>query len=237
MFDFSNQVVIITGASGNLGGAVAARFREGGASLVLVDRTADRLAEAYPELAADPKHFLAGADLTSPEAVNAVVAQTIAKFGRVDVLVNTVGGFRAGKPLHETPLDTFDFMMNLNARTVYIAAQAVLPPMLARGYGKIVSIAARPGLEGRANQAAYAASKAAILRLTESMASEYKLKGINVNAVIPGTIDTPQNRSAMPDADVSKWVQPESLADVIAFLASDLARDVNGVGLAVVGKS
>jgi NAD(P)-dependent dehydrogenase (short-subunit alcohol dehydrogenase family) len=155
----------------------------------------------------------------------------------VDVLVNTVGGFRAGTPLHETPLETFDFMMNLNARTVYIAARAVLPPMLARGYGKIISIAARPGLEGRANQAAYAASKAAVLRLTESMAAEYKMKGINVNAVIPGTIDTPQNRAAMPDAEVSKWVQPESLADVIAFLASDLARDVHGVGLEVVGRS
>jgi NAD(P)-dependent dehydrogenase (short-subunit alcohol dehydrogenase family) len=92
-------------------------------------------------------------------------------------------------------------------------------------------------LEGRANQAAYAASKAAVLRLTESMAAEYKMKGINVNAVIPGTIDTPQNRAAMPDAEVSKWVQPESLADVIAFLASDLARDVHGVGLEVVGRS
>ncbi|NUM48437.1 MAG: SDR family NAD(P)-dependent oxidoreductase [Anaerolineales bacterium] len=237
MFDFSNQVVMITGASGNLGGALAARFREGGASLVLVDRTADRLAEAYPELANNPHHFLAGADLTNAVAVNAVVAQTMARFGRVDVLVNTVGGFRAGTPLHETPLETFDFMINLNARTVYIAAQAVLPNMLAQGRGKIISIAARPGLEGRANQAAYSASKAAVLRLTESMAAEYRMLGINVNAVIPGTIDTPQNRAATPDADVSKWVQPESLADVIAFLASDLARDVHGVGLAVVGRS
>ena len=237
MFDFSNQVVIITGASGNLGGALAARFRESGATLVLVDRTADKLAQAYPELANNPQHFLVGADLTNADAVKAVVEQTVARFGRVDVLVNTVGGFRAGTPLHETPLDTFDFMLNLNARTVYIAAQAGLPHMLARGYGKIVSIAARPGLEGRANQAAYSASKAAVLRLTESMAAEYRMQGINVNAIIPGTLDTPQNRAAMPDADVSNWVQPESLADVIAFLASDLARDVHGVALAVVGRS
>ncbi|GAB4578067.1 MAG: SDR family oxidoreductase [Anaerolineales bacterium] len=237
MFDFSNQVVIITGASGNLGGALAARFREAGASLVLVDRTAEKLAQAYPELANNPQHFLAGADLTNADAVKAVVEQAVARFGQVDVLVNAVGGFRAGTPLHETPLETFDFMMNLNARTVYIAAQAVLPHMLARGRGKIINIAARPGLEGRANQAAYSASKAAVLRLTESMAAEYRMQGINVNAVIPGTLDTPQNRAAMPDADVHKWVQPESLADVIAFLASDLARDVHGVGLAVVGRS
>lgn len=236
-FDFSNQVVIITGASGNLGGAVAERFRVAGASLVLVDRTAEKLAQAYPDLANDPHHFLAGADLTSADAVKAVVAQTVERFGRVDVLVNTVGGFRAGTPLHETPLETFDFMVNLNARTVYIAAQAVIPHMLAQGHGKIISIAARPGLEGRANQAAYSASKAAVLRLTESMAAEYRMHGINVNAIIPGTIDTPQNRAAMPDADTSKWVQPESLADVIAFLASNEARDVHGVALAVVGRS
>ncbi len=236
-FDFSNQVVLITGASGNLGNALVNRFREAGASLVLVERNADKLIHAFPDLADDPHHLIAEADLTSADAVKTVVGQTIAKFGRVDVLINTVGGFRAGTPLHETPLDTFDFMINLNARTVYIAAQAVLPNMLAQGHGKIISIAARPGLEGRANQAAYAASKAAILRLTESMAAEYRMLGINVNAVIPGTIDTPQNRAAMPDADVSKWVQPESLADVIAFLASDLARDVHGVGLAVVGRS
>lgn len=237
MFDFSNQIVIITGASGNLGSALAERFRAAGAKLVLVERNPDKLRQAFPELADDPNHFLAGADLTHADAVKAVVEETVAKFGRVDVLVNTVGGFRTGTPLHETPLDALDFMMNLNARTVYIAAQAVLPHMLAQGRGKIVSIAARPGLEGRANQAAYSASKAAVLRLTESMAAEYRMQGINVNAVIPGTIDTPQNRAAMPDSDFSKWVQPESLADVIAFLASDRARDVHGVGLAVVGRS
>ena len=237
MFDFSNQVVIITGASGNLGSAVVEQFRSAGAKLILVERNADKLKQAFPDLADDPNHLIAGADLTNADAVKSVVEQTVSKFGRIDVLVNTVGGFRAGTPLHETPLDTFDFLINLNARTVYIAAQAVLPTMLAQGRGKIISVAARPGLEGRANQAAYSASKAAVLRLTESMAAEYRMQGINVNAIIPGTIDTPQNRAAMPDADFSKWVQPESLADVIAFLASELARDVHGVALAVVGKS
>jgi len=237
MFDFSNQVVIITGASGNLGNALVERFRAAGAKLVLVERNAGKLKQAYPDLADHPDHSIAGADLTNAEAMKAAVDATIARFGRVDVLVNTVGGFRAGTPLHETPLDTFDFLMNLNARTVYIAAQAVLPTMLAQGRGKIISIAARPGLEGRANQAAYSASKAAVLRLTESMAAEYRMQNINVNCIIPGTIDTPQNRTAMPDSDFSKWVQPESLADVVAFLASDLARDVHGVALSVVGKS
>jgi len=237
MFDFSNQVIIVTGASGNLGRAVVELFQSAGASLVLVERNADKLKQAFPDLAGDPHHLIASADLTDAEAVKSVVAQTVAQFGRVDALVNTVGGFRAGTPLHETPMDTFDFLLNLNARTVYIAAQAVLPTMLAQGNGKIISVAARPGLEGRANQAAYSASKAAVLRLTESMAAEYRMQGIHVNAIIPGTIDTPQNRAAMPDADFGKWVQPESLAGVIAFLASDLAQDVHGVALAVVGRS
>ena len=237
MFDFSNQVFVITGASGNLGSALVERFRSAGAKLVLVERNTDKLKQAFPDLADVPNHYIAGADLTNADAVKAVVEQTIARFGRVDVLVNTVGGFRAGTPLHETPLDTFDFMINLNARTVYIAAQAVMPKMLAQGRGKIISIAARPGLEGRANQAAYSASKAAVIRLTESMAAEYRTQGINVNCIIPGTIDTPQNRAATTDANFSHLVQPESIADVIAFLASDLARDVHGVTLPVVGKS
>lgn len=237
MFDFSNQVVIITGATGNLGRALVERFHTAGARLVLVERNPDKLKQAYPELDGHPDHLLTAADLTDAEAVQAAVSAALDRFGRVDVLVNTVGGFRAGTPLHETPLDTFDFLMNLNARSVYIAAQAALPAMLAQGRGKIINIAARPGLEGRANQAAYSASKAAVLRLTESMAAEYRMHGINVNAIIPGTIDTPQNRAATPDADFRRWVQPESVADVIAFLASDLARDVHGAALAVLGKS
>jgi len=237
MFDFSNQVVIITGASGNLGSSLVQRFKEAGANLVLVERNAEKLKRAYPELADDSKHLIAGADLTNVDAVKAAVEGAVAHFGQIDVLVNTVGGFRAGTPLHETPLDTFDFLVNLNARTVYIAAQAVLPTMLTQGRGKIISIAARPGLEGRENQAAYSASKAAVIRLTESMAAEYRMQGINVNCIVPGKIDTPQNRSANPEADFKQWVQPESFADVIAFLASDLARDVHGVALPVIGKS
>jgi NAD(P)-dependent dehydrogenase (short-subunit alcohol dehydrogenase family) len=237
MFDFSNQVVMVTGASGNLGRALVERFYQAGAKMVLLERNPDKLQLAFPDLANQLEHLIAGADLTKMEAVQAVVEEVVLKFGRVDVLINTVGGFRAGTPLHETPLDTFDFLMNLNARTVYIAAQAVLPTMLAQGSGKIISVAARPGLEGRENQAAYSASKAAVIRLTESMSAEYRMQGINVNCIVPGTIDTPQNRSANPDADYTRWVQPESLSDVIAFLASDLARDVHGVTLPVVGKS
>ncbi|MCA9923248.1 MAG: SDR family NAD(P)-dependent oxidoreductase, partial [Anaerolineales bacterium] len=138
-------------------------------------------------------------------------------------------------PLHETPPETFDFMMKLNAATVFNTNQAVIPHMIRQGSGKIVNVAAGAGLAGRPKMAAYSASKAAVIRLTESASAEVKAHGINVNCILPGTIDTPQNRAAMPNANFDKWVQPESLADVIAFLASEAARDVHGTAVPVYG--
>ena len=152
------------------------------------------------------------------------------------MLVNTVGGYRAGAPLHETDIETWDFMLKLNARSIFIASKKVIPHMLDQGSGKIVNLAARPGLAGQAGMAAYSASKAAVVRLTESMAAELKAQGINVNCIIPGTIDTLPNREAMPDADFSAWVTPESLANVILFLCSHAARDIHGAAVTRVRK-
>jgi NAD(P)-dependent dehydrogenase (short-subunit alcohol dehydrogenase family) len=206
--------------------------------LALVDRGEQRLRQAFPDLVGSPDYLLVNcADLMDEGAVEASVSEAILHFSRIDVLVNTVGGFRAGKMLHETPLETWDFLLNLNARSVFIACRKVIPHMLNQGSGKIVNVAARPGLKGQAGMAAYSASKSAVIRLTESMAAELKDKGINVNCIIPGTIDTPQNREALPDADYSTWVAPESLADVILFLTSDAARDVHGAALPVHGRS
>jgi NAD(P)-dependent dehydrogenase (short-subunit alcohol dehydrogenase family) len=237
MFDFSGKVVIVTGSSGNLGSAVARAFLTAGANLVLVDRAADRLRENFPEIAASPDHLLAEADLINPAAVQNMVGAAVERFGRIDALANTVGGYRAGTPLHETPLDTLDFMLDLNARTVFILGQALAPQMIQQGYGKIVTVAARAGLEGKKNMAAYSAAKSAAIRLTESMSAELKAFGINVNCVLPGTIDTPQNRAEMPNADFGKWVSPQALADAILFLASDAARAIHGVALPVYGLS
>ena len=195
MFDFSNQVVMITGASGNVGSAVGRAFFNSGARLALIDRHLDLLKKAFPEMVNLSECFLSEcADLTDPEEVNPVVEATLNYFGRVDVLVNTVGGYRAGAPLHETDLQTWEFMMNLNARTVFVVSQAVIPQMLKQVNGKIIHLAARPGLQGRANAAAYSASKAAVIRLTESASEELKSQGINFKCIIPGTIDTLQNR-------------------------------------------
>ena len=238
MFDFSNKIVMVSGAIGNLGVVLAQTFQASGAKLALVDRGEDRLREAFPDLVGLPDYLLVNcADLMDEGAVEASVSEAIQHFGRIDVLVNTVGGFRAGKMLHETPIETWDFLLNLNARSVFIACHKVIPRMLNQGSGKIVNVADRPGIEGQAGMAAYSASKSAVIRLTESMAAELKDHGVNVNCVIPGTIDTPQNRETMPDADYSTWVTPESLADVIQFLSSEAARDVHGAALPVYGRS
>ncbi len=237
MFNFKDKVIIVTGASGNLGAAVARAFHAGGGKLALAERDAKRLAEILPDLIASPDCLFPGSvDLTDEDAVAQFTQQVMNQWGRIDVLVNTVGGYRAGTPLHETPLETWDFMMNLNAKTVFIASKAAIPHMLAGGRGgKIISIAAKAGLAGTANHSAYNASKSAVIRLTESLSAELKGHGINVNCILPGTIDTPQNRSAMPNADTSKWVATESLADVILFLASDYARDIHGAAVPVYG--
>jgi NAD(P)-dependent dehydrogenase (short-subunit alcohol dehydrogenase family) len=238
MNNLSNQVAIVTGAAGNLGKAVVDSFLNHGVNVVCVDYEVERLQQVYSPAAGPANHlFVLSADLTKQEDAKRVVAETLERFGRIDILVNTVGGYRAGTPLHETPVETWDGMLNLNARTVFLTSQAVIPHMIEQGTGKIVSIAARPGLSGRANMAAYSASKSVVVRLTESMSAELKNFGIRVNCIIPGTIDTPQNREEMPDADVQRWVKPESLADVVIFLCSEAARDIQGAAVPVYGRS
>ena len=229
--DLSNTVAIITGAAGNLGAAVAARFTRAGARTALVDHTPNRL-ERLHETRPD-RLLLADVDLTSEDSVRAMVATARDRFGRVDALVHTVGGFRGGTPLEDEALSTWDRLMTVNLRTTVLTCRAVLPAMRDQGGGAIVTVSAGAALSGPAGLAAYSAAKAAVLRLTESLSAEVKAQGIRVNSVLPGTIDTPQNRQAMPDADPSAWVRPEAIADVIAFLVSDAGRAITGAAIPV----
>lgn len=174
-------------------------------------------------------------DLTQQAAVQGMVVRALERYGRIEVLVNTVGGYRGGTPAHETSLQDWEYMLDLNARTALIISQAVVPVMLNQGYGKIVHFGSRAALQGSARAAAYSASKSAVVRLTESLAAAVKRQGVNVNCVLPGTIDTPQNREEMPNADQSRWVAPEALADVILFLTSDAARAIHGAAVPVYG--
>ncbi|MBC7227572.1 MAG: SDR family oxidoreductase [Thermoflexales bacterium] len=236
MEDFSDRVVMITGAAGNLGSAVARAFRAAGARLILVDRAPDRLPALFPDLADSPDHYLAtSVDLTDPDVAEATVREALRRRGRIDVLVHTVGSYRGGQPVHETPLETWQALFDLNVRTALTVTRAVVPVMVSQGAGRIIYVAAKAALEGGKNTAAYSAAKSALLRLTESLAAELRGTGVTVNCVLPSTIDTPQNRAAMPKADPARWVKPEAIADVILFLASDAARAVHGAAIPVYG--
>ena len=237
MSGLKDKVMIITGAAGNLGRAVAACVQAQGARMVLVERSVEHLKAAYGELKGSDQHWLAGdVDMTDPKAVNAMAAEAHKRFGRLDGLVNTVGGFRGGKPVHEADLAEWDFMYDINVRTALHACRAVIPYMLQAQRGRIVNVASRNAFQGSPNYAAYSAAKTAVLRLTESLAGELKTRGINVNCIVPGTIDTPQNREAMPKADTARWVTPEAIADVFLFLASPASRSITGASIPVTGK-
>jgi NAD(P)-dependent dehydrogenase (short-subunit alcohol dehydrogenase family) len=165
-----------------------------------------------------------------------MVAQAL-QHGPLDALVHLVGGFSGGSPLTETSDQTWDGMINVNLRTAFYAMRAVLRPMTAAGRGRIVAVGARMAVEPSPNFAAYAVSKAALVALVRNVAAEGKKSGITANIVLPSIIDTPQNRKAMPDADYSKWVRPESIAKLIVWLASDAAADTIGAVIPIYGRA
>lgn len=230
------RTIMITGATGNLGRAVAAAFAGQGAQLALVGHSPEKL---LTEFGGDtPDRLLIAANLLDRAEVDAGVEMAIAKFGAIDVLCNLAGGFRMGEAVHETSDGNWDFMFDVNTRTLLHMARAVVPRMIARGAGgKIVNVGAFAAQKGVAEMGAYIAAKSSVIRLTEAMAAELRQQGINVNCVLPTIIDTPENRAAMPNADPSKWVDPNDLASVIAFLASDAARAIHGAALPVTGLS
>ena len=192
----------------------------------------DRLYERFPDLRDDRNHIcLQNADLSEEAAAAGLVAQTMDAFGRIDVLVNIVGGWDAGLPVHETSVETWNTMLRLNATVAFMMSRAVIPTMLEVGGGAIVNIGAKPGLRSNGNDAAYSASKSAVLRLTESMSEEYKRRGIRVNAVLPSTIATEEQYAEDPNAGVT----PTQLGRVIAFLASDAGAAIHGALIPVFG--
>jgi NAD(P)-dependent dehydrogenase (short-subunit alcohol dehydrogenase family) len=233
--EMATRVVMITGAAGNLGRAVAQAFAQAGDALVLVGRTRESLVRAYGE--ETPQRLFAAADLLAPAQLDAAVRLAVQRLGGIDVLCNIAGGFQMGPAVHETSDESWDLMMDLNVRTAMHTARAVVPHMLDRGRGKIVNVGANAATKGAAKMGAYIASKASVLRLTETMAAELRERGINVNCVMPSIIDTPENRAAMPGVDPARWVKPEQLAQVISFLASDAASALHGACIPVVGLS
>jgi NAD(P)-dependent dehydrogenase (short-subunit alcohol dehydrogenase family) len=233
--DFNERVVLVTGAAGNLGRAVAQAFAQRGAKLVLIDIRRESLEQAFG--AEGDKRQYAALNLLDHAQVDAAIKQAVTRFGRVDALVNLAGAFRMGEPVHAISEANWNLLFDVNARTLLNMARAVVPRLLENGGGKIVNVGAFAAQKGAANMGAYIAAKSAVIRLTESMAAELREKNINVNCVLPTTLDTPENRASMPKADPARWVAPQDLAHVIVFLCSDAARAIHGAALPVTGLS
>ena len=230
---FAGKTVIVTGAAGNLGSAVAKTFAKEGASVALFGHRLEKVEAVAKELSGN--HAAFGVDLTDREATKKTVAEVTEKLGPPAIVCAIAGGFDMGTPVHEVPAVDWQKMMDLNLGTLLSVLAAVTPGMIERGAGKIVTIGANGAKTGGKTMGPYAASKSAVMRVTESASAELKSHGINVNSVLPSIIDTPENRDAMPKADPVKWVTPESLAGVIAFLCSEEAKDIHGALVPVTG--
>jgi len=234
---FAEKVVLVTGGTGGLGRAVTLAFLHEGASVIASYIKKDE-ADALRDAVGPNAHLeLLPLDATNEAECRSFVDGITARHGRLDILVNTIGGYAAGKPMWETDTRTFQLMLTLNLIAGQNLAKAAVPAMLRGKSGAIVNIASKAAFDHAAGAAAYATSKAAALALFDSLALDLKGSGVRVNSVLPSIIDTEPNRKAMPDADFSKWPKPEEIARVILFLCSDDAKVVHGAAIPVYGAS
>ncbi len=235
---FSGKLVLIAGGTGGLGRAVSLAFLREGAKVVVTYQEQKELDSLKSEAGAKgwsvEGHFV---DVTDETAVHQLLDRIFVQHGRLDALVNTVGGYAGGVNLWDLETKVFDRMLALNLRSGYALARAAIPAMLKQKHGAIVNVAAKAALDHGAGAAAYAASKAGALALMDSLAAEVKGTGVRVNSILPSIIDTEANRKAMPNADFAKWPKPEEIARVILFLCSDDAKVIHGAALPVYGDS
>ncbi len=236
--NFSGKIVLVAGGTGGLGNMVSLAFLEEGARVVVTYRKEEEFA-ALKKAAGAKAAALEGSlvDVTDEGATAALVAGIVAQHGKLDALVNTVGGYAGGATLWELETKVFDTMLSLNLRSGYALARAVLPAMLKQRHGSIVNVAAKAAVDHGTGAAAYAASKAAAVALMDSLAADVKGTGVKVNSILPSIIDTAVNRKAMPNADFATWPKPEEIAQVILFLCSDNAAVIHGAALPVYGNS
>lgn len=230
MGDFDGRVFVVTGANGGLGRAVTQTFLDAGATVAGVYRSGQP-----PAKHARFREYRADLGVASEAA--GVFEKIAADLGRVDGLIHLVGGFAGGAPVEDTPDETWKLMLDVNLNAAFYAIRAALKAMRPAGRGRIVAVGSRTGVEPAAKFAAYGVSKAALIALVRTVALEVRDSGITANAVLPSVIDTPANRAAMPGADYSRWVSPDAIARLIAFLASDAAADVNGAAIPIYGRA
>jgi NAD(P)-dependent dehydrogenase (short-subunit alcohol dehydrogenase family) len=223
------KVVLVTGANGGLGTYVTQSFLDAGATVIGTSRKIQQSEFNSPSFTA------MAAELSTRENARALVAQVVERFGKLDVLAHTVGGFAGGQPVAEIDDATFQRMMEVNLNSTFHVLRATIPVLRKTGQGRIIAIGSRAALEPGANVGAYSASKAAMVSLIRTAAQENKDAGITANVILPGTMDTPANRQAMPNADFSKWVRPARVASLVVWLARDVGTDVNGAVIPVYG--
>jgi len=224
-----NKIAIVTGANGGLGSFVTQALLDAGATVVGVSRDIKQSSFNHPAFTSLP------ADLLTAAGAATMVASVTARFGRIDVLAHTVGGFAGGKSIADTDDAVFQLMFDLNLNSTFYLLRAAIPALRKTGNGRIIAIGSRAALEPGAGVGAYSASKAAMVSLIRTVALENKDAGLTANVILPGTMDTPVNRKAMPNADVSKWVRPATIASLIAWLAGESGKDVNGAVIPVYG--
>jgi NAD(P)-dependent dehydrogenase (short-subunit alcohol dehydrogenase family) len=224
-----DKVVLVTGANGGLGTYVTQAFLAAGATVVGTSRKIQQSDFNIPNFTALP------AEISTREGAKVLVDQVVARFGKLDVLAHTVGGFAGGQSIADTDDATFQRMVDLNLNCVFHILRAAVPPLRQTGAGRIIAIGSRAALEPGAGVGAYSASKAAMVSLIRTVALENKDAGLTANVILPGTMDTPANRKAIPNADVSKWVRPETVAGLITWMAGDAGKDVNGAVIPVYG--
>ena len=236
--DFADKVVVVAGGTGGLGNAVSRAFLEEDAKVVVTCRKEEEFAALKQAAGAKAKGLEGFAvDVTDEAATSEFVGGVLSRHGRVDALVNTIGGYAGGVTLWELETKVFDAMLSLNLRVGYALARAVVPAMLKQKRGAIVNVAAKAAFDHGAGASAYAASKAAAVAMMDSLAADVKGTGVRVNSILPSIIDTAANRRAMPNADFAAWPKPEEIAQVILFLCSDNAAVVHGAALPVYGNS
>jgi NAD(P)-dependent dehydrogenase (short-subunit alcohol dehydrogenase family) len=233
-FDFTEEVTLVTGASGALGSAVCEAFADAGATVAAADVVAPDAEAAQLDADRDRIEFYEG-DFTDESEVERVVSEVVADHGGLDYLANIAGTWRGGTPIEETDADTFDFLFDVNLKTMFLASKHALPH-LRSAEGSIVSVSARSSLEGGEGDGPYRASKAGVRLLTETIAEENSGE-VRANAVMPSIIDTPANREMMPDADHEKWVAPADIAETILVLCSDATGVTSGAAVPVYGEA
>jgi|SRR5690348_5444797 NAD(P)-dependent dehydrogenase (short-subunit alcohol dehydrogenase family) len=235
---FAGSVVLIAGGTGGLGRAVTSAFLEEGATVVVTYRNQPEWEKVKTASSAYAGRLEGHeVDVTDETAMRQLVEKVVSKHGRLDAMVNTVGGYAGGQKLWEMETRIFEQMLNLNLRSGYALSRAAVPAMLKQGRGAIVNVAAKAALDHAAGASAYAASKAATVAMLDSLAADVKGTGVRVNTILPSIIDTEANRKAMPKADFAKWPKPQDIARVILFLCSDDAKVIHGAAIPVYGDS